>query len=83
MTKEMSNINSLISTVYAQLCFASFFAETGKQVLMSYLSTVIPKAFINYSKQNTGDHLDNGLDYKDDDKDDPEIEDIYMSSDWK
>lgn len=82
-TKETSTIDSFISAVYAQLCLASFLAGAGKQVLMPYLSTVMPKASMNYPKQHTVDHLDLELDYEDDDEDDPETEDIYMSPDWK
>ncbi|MCJ1343292.1 hypothetical protein MMC31_001485 [Peltigera leucophlebia] len=70
-TKETSSIDSFISAVYA----------TTLSCLVSCRSW--EAASMNYPKQHTGDHLDVGLDYEDDDEDDPETEDIYMSLDWK
>lgn len=82
-TKETSSIDSFKRAVHAQLCLASFLARAGKHVLMPYLSTVIPKASMNYPKQHNVDNLDLEPHYEDDDEDDPETEDIYMSPDWK
>lgn len=81
-TKETGSIDSLISAVYAQLCLVSFLAGAGKQVLMPYLSTVIPETTMNYDK-HTVDQPDRELDYEDDDEDNSENEDISMSPDWK
>lgn len=81
-TKETGSIDSFISAVYAQLCLVSFLAGAGEQVLMPYLSTVIPETTMNYDK-HTVDQPDRELDYEDDDEDNPENEDISMSPDWK
>lgn len=81
-TKETGSIDSFISAVYAQLCLISFLAGAGKQVLMPYLSTVIPETTMNYDK-HTVDQPDRELDYEDDDEDNSENEDISMSPDWK
>lgn len=81
--KQANSIKSFTSAVYAQLCLASFLAGAGKQVLMPYLSTVIPDAATNHAKQGVVDRPDVESEDDDDGEDDPETEDISMSPDWK
>lgn len=81
-TKEMGSIYSFISAIYAQLYLVLFLAGAGKQVLMPYLSTVIPETKMNYNK-HTMDQSDCELDNKNDDKDNSENENRSMSLDWK
>lgn len=80
--KETGNIDSFINAVYAQLCLISFRARAGEQILIPYLSTVIPKTMINYNK-HTVDQPDCELDYEDDNDDNLENENISISPAWK